>query len=233
MRPFSRRCLEFSLPSRCPLCEGWLERDSLVHRGCLRARRTARWVAPPAGRGTLGIAWLWEDDPSWFRLLHRAKYGAEPDLLLPLARPLARAALEHRWLHPGCLLLPLPEDPQRARSRGGSPLGAFAARLARATGLPLAPPALRRRPGRPAQAKLEGAGARRANAASCWATGRLDELPPGQVVVLVDDQVTSGATLGAAARLVAARGHAVRALALAGAASAPRSARLTPPPGAA
>lgn len=229
-RPVAR-CLEFFLPSRCPLCERWLQGSPLVHRRCLRSRGLAPWGPPPTGPGTLGIAWLWEDDPAWFRLLHRAKYGAEPALLLPAARPLARAARRHGWLHPGCVLLPLPEDPARERARGGSPLGALASRLAAQAGLPLAPPLLRRRPGRPAQAKLEGAAARAANAAASWATGRLDELAPGRLVVLVDDQVTSGATLVAAARLVAARGHRVRALALAGAASAPRSARLTPPRG--
>jgi ComF family protein len=101
-------------------------------------------------------------------------------------------------------VVPVPADPVRLRERGLSPAAWLARALGRAGGLPMITSAMARAgPGR-AQRGLAGA-ARRTNLRSAFVPGAC---AVGLSLLLVDDVVTTGATLAAASRCLVAAGAA-------------------------
>ena len=101
----------------------------------------------------------------------------------------------------GAVLVPAPTRTRSARARGGDPVE----QVCRATGTQVAP-ALRLDPRTADQSGLDEAG-RRANLAG---RVQISGVPAGQVV-LVDDVVTTGATLQASAAILLSRGADVAA----------------------
>ncbi len=234
---FGRGVLEFLWPGRCPVCLRWLcsgdpqlihgtdwDRPALLHRECLDGLERA--VSPnrfcfPGDAESSPVHFLWRDDPAFFRILHPIKYGGRRPLLEPLVEEFGAWARAELADAEGVWVLPIPDDPRRLRERGYSINAELATGVARACSLPCLPGALVRRRAAPALAKLEGAVERRRVLNGVFGMGRLAELPLGCPVLLVDDQVTTGATLEACLPLLRARRHRVVALALAGAALAP------------
>lgn len=128
------------------------------------------------------------------RLLPRFKFHADlaaGRLLAGLALPVFGSAPRPQ------VLLPVPLHPARLRQRGYDQALELARPLARALGLPLCADGLRRRRATPAQTRLD-ARARRRNVRDAFEiTGTL----PSHVA-LVDDVMTTGATLGECCRLL-------------------------------
>jgi ComF family protein len=93
-------------------------------------------------------------------------------------------------------ILPVPPDLARMRRRGFAPASWLAFSLSKGCGVPVKAGALRRLPGHAAQRGLGGTD-RRSNVRGLFALG--DAVPRGYSVVLVDDVVTTGATLDEAA----------------------------------
>ncbi|HEV7727009.1 MAG TPA: ComF family protein [Modestobacter sp.] len=111
------------------------------------------------------------------------------------------------WARP-VLLVPVPSSAAAVQRRGRDHVGELARAAAaelRAAGLPARPAALLRRPRGTRDSAGLDAGARRANLAGRF-TARAPRggLPAGALLVLVDDVVSSGATLTEAARALAA-----------------------------
>lgn len=143
--------------------------------------------------------------------LHRVHaafgYAFPLDVLLPRlkfhddfasARLLARCMAERFAALPRPdALLPVPLHRARLRGRGYDQALELAKPLARALQLPLLPDALQRRRPTRAQSRLD-ADARRRNLRGAFVADRRVALPAH--VVLVDDVMTTGATLHAAAR---------------------------------
>jgi ComF family protein len=103
------------------------------------------------------------------------------------------------------VVAPVPSDPQRVRERGLAPAAWLARSLGSSLGLGVEGNALRRLPDRPPQRGLDGS-ARRHNAARAFALG--PRPVAGYTLVLVDDVVTTGATLAACSRLLRSAGAA-------------------------
>jgi len=130
--------------------------------------------------------------------IHALKYRRRSDLVGALA-PLALRALLRSSSRPE-LLLPVPLHRGRLVERGYDQAALLAAALSRHARLPWSPSVLERRRATPQQAKLDRQ-ARRANVLGAFAVAR-SRAVEGRQVALVDDVLTTGATVSECARVL-------------------------------
>ena len=223
----ARDLLELCLPPRCAGCRRRVARDAVLCRTCerdvpriaVRACALCQEVtaAAPGGLCTACDAapfplaaccaevWFEAGAADWVK---RWKYAA-PGLrgldaaAEAVARALLRGALARVPGPPPGAIVPVPLHPARIRARGFSPAAALAAQASRAVSAPLAARLLERVRDTPSQTGLD-ARARRRNVAGAFTLARRARVP--ETVWLVDDVVTTGATLGEAARVLRASG---------------------------
>jgi ComF family protein len=223
VRSFCGAVLETALPADCLLCEGilpWRQEGGvcpdcwerlpwapLLQRPDRRAKRDSS-----SARGLAGIASAIEYRDGARRLVHALKFERFDPLGAPLGRiAAARAATALAPLRFD-VIVPVPLHWTRRFRRGFNQAELLAHGVARATGVPCVPALLRRvRRGR-RQRGLSRRERRAAFAGIFAASARAR----GARVLLVDDVVTTGATLQAAAgALVAAQARSVAAFAVA------------------
>ncbi len=137
------------------------------------------------------------------RLIHRLKYEG----YFALARPLARTLIDGWpvWEPVPDLIAPIPLHPRRRRRRGYNQSELLARPLAEAVGVPFSATALRRTRHTPPQVGL-GPEARAANVQGAF-DATAQEVA-GRAILLIDDVLTTGATMTAAAAALLAAGAA-------------------------
>ncbi|MFL5725391.1 MAG: ComF family protein [Chloroflexota bacterium] len=203
------RALDLAFPARCPGCGA---EGPPICAACLPAL-DARLELPagvPIGLPSdvppplLQLEWCAPFTGLTRRALHELKYSGEQRLAIPLGEAIAR-----RWRRAGAggdVLVPVPVHADRARRRGYDQAELISASAARALGIPSAP-ILERARATTAQFDLDRAtratnvtGAFRLKRRATRSTGEPRTRPlDGQWIVLVDDVVTTGATLAACA----------------------------------
>lgn len=169
----------------CPHCALPLE-GAAVASACGRCLRRP----PPLSRTHAAFVYGYPLD----RLVPRFKFHHD------LAAGRLLAQLMQPSLHPGDVpqaLVAVPLHPARLRQRGYDQAGELARALARGTRVPLLEGALLRVRATPPQSELDAV-ARRRNLRDAFAVAPRTALPAH--VALVDDVMTTGATLHAAAR---------------------------------
>jgi predicted amidophosphoribosyltransferase len=139
------------------------------------------------------------------------KERGRSELAVPLGAALALAVVALVTAVPGPLpsvaLVPIPSSREALRSRGRDHVRELTARAVmelRAAGVPAAESRLLRRRGRARDSAGLSTAQRRANLAGTFE--RSADLPAGALLILVDDVVTTGATLTEAASVLAADG---------------------------
>ena len=196
--------LDLILP---PACAGCGRAGALLCRTCLAAfprasRPEDRFVAPdPAvvvgDALALAMAAFAYDGPLR-RALADLKYGGASRVAPPLARAAAPALGPLIAVSGPAVLVPIPVHPERRRARGYNQAAIIARELAAATGLRMEEPLERVRP-TTKQHGLDRA-ARLANLRGAFATSHA--VPESPVVILVDDIITTTATLEACASVL-------------------------------
>jgi ComF family protein len=176
-----------ALPEACPRC-ALPSRAGEICGACL--------TRPPHFDRTVAA---WRYDFPCDRLIQALKYRAR----LPLAGFFARA-LAARIASPVDVIVPMPLHRKRLAERGFNPSVEIARPLARLTGSPLAPRAVRRLRRTALQARLPFA-ERAANVRGAFAC--VDDVR-GKRVAVVDDVMTTGTTLDELARALKAAGAA-------------------------
>lgn len=143
-------------------------------------------------------------------LVHLMKFESRPDVAIWMGERLGRQALESGWAERIDAVAAVPLHRRRELVRGYDQAGLIASGLAKALGRPTVRPLLRDR-ATPPQSSLNSVGARRANVRDAFVL--IDEPSvAGRRLLLVDDVLTTGATLrNAARRLRDARPGAIHA----------------------
>jgi ComF family protein len=205
-------------PPKCTRCGQPLDRWSVQWRAGGGGPRRGRAAAP--GGTAAGatpcefcaewpakLAWavsaVWLEDGPARNLVYALKYGGWRIAASPMAAIMvaeAGAALRRTDA-----LVPVPLGRARLRERGHNQAAVLAAALGKASSLPVIAGALRRARETPTQTRLSPA-QRRVNVAGAFAPAGAPL--SGMHVALVDDVVTTGATLGAAAQALAELGPA-------------------------
>lgn len=223
MRELARDLLDLLLPPRCAGCRRTVARDATLCRACDRellriepgactlcqeqacAKPGGRCAACAVAHGPLAAccaAAYFEGAAA--RWVKRFKYpalalrGLDPGAEA-VALALLREALARMPGTPPDAIVPVPLHPVRIRARGFQPAAVLAAHASDALGVPLLPRLLARTRDTPSQTG-KGRAERRRNVAGCFAAASGRPLP--HHVWLVDDVVTTAATLGEAARVL-------------------------------
>ena len=204
------RLLDIALPAACSGCGSEGEPLCPTCRPALDARLTLPpgtplGLAEGPPEPLLQLEWCSPFAGVTRHALHELKYAGEQRLAIPLGRAVAA-----RWRVAGSggdLLVAVPVHAARRRERGYDQAELIAAVAAEVLGLPWRPALVRSR-ATTAQYRLDRRH-RAANVATAFAVRPgLAARVAGRHVVLVDDVVTTGATLSASANALLAAGAA-------------------------
>ncbi len=215
MRLLTRLLHRLPLPTTCAVCHTWSA--SAVCPGCRadyarllpRCPQCALLLAPglalcircteagpsPLAQCVARVSYEWP----WVDLVAQFKFRSQPAWGHALAQLMLQNPQAHDLLTQADGLIPIPLTPARQAERGYNQAWELAQPLQRASGLPTLPKALLRRETRQVQHEL-GRAARLAHAQQAFAINPAQRPAlAGQHWLLVDDVLTTGATLQAAA----------------------------------
>lgn len=236
LRAAWRSMLDVAVPRVCVCCDRAIERGSselacgrcwaglprLAHPQCARCGHplTVGDVPPPADRGPRRCRWCdllppyvraarsvcWVPDGVGGQIVHALKYDGWHALGAGIARRLAMLDWPADVVAERAAVAPVPLAPVRRRERGYNQSERIAAALARTWDVPTYPHALVRARATVSQTRLTP-GERLRNVAGAFrADEQVVRALRGAHVVLVDDVVTTAATLNACAAALIAGG---------------------------
>ncbi|MDX1512177.1 MAG: ComF family protein [Gammaproteobacteria bacterium] len=211
---------DWLLPRQCALCAGDAGNSALCRRCVARLPRitnACRGCGLPLPHGRLcggcvgrhrpfrSVRIPFRYEPPLSALILALKFDARLEVAAPLAG-LLLAELERSSGALPALVVPVPLHPARVRRRGYNQALEIARPLAAALGIGLAPHLVYRQRNTTAQSGLPNPAARRRNVRGAFAVSVDAAAAPPQSVALVDDVVTTGATVRELARVLTRAG---------------------------
>lgn len=183
------------VPSLCPLCRRSFDPGAPVCGRCMRELNRSRVLRDDPPEGIDRIASCADHEGTARRLLAAFKFEHLTGLSALIAGFMADAAGP---VEPGGLLLPVPPARLRTWRRGFDPVGLLADEVAALTGLEVpATPVLRRFGSR--RQRGRGRAGRLADPPDIRATTGAGKVVGGRHLLILDDVMTTGATLGTVA----------------------------------
>jgi ComF family protein len=179
-------------PSRCAACDARVGRLAVFCPPCALTVVSGNEAGALAYGGAVA------------RAIGRMKYESRPDLAGPLGDLVYRAIEPHAGSLRGAVVVPVPLHPLRLAERGFNQSALLAGRLARRLGARFEPCALVRTRATQPQATLDRA-SRATNVTGAFHAVD-DERVRGHPILLVDDVMTTGATLRACEQALAMAG---------------------------
>lgn len=208
-----QRLLDLIAPRSCAVCRQRLTvgEEVLCARCCLHLPRTHH-VESPCDNELLSLFYrhvpveraaalfYYEPHSSTTRVIKEMKYYDHPDYGVFLGRLVASEFSRYGYFEGIETIVPLPLAPRRLRQRGFNQSMEIAKGISRVTGLPIASDAVRRISfrGSQAQAVLTE---REENVEGAFEMGSSEQVR-GRHVLLVDDVVTTGATMRACLKVL-------------------------------
>ena len=191
-------------PDRLPVCDACLRRLPRPDDGAVAVRLAARDEGAAFAQDATAL-WRFDSDGAVQRLQHALKYKGRPRLGRHVGTLLAEAIAREQSTAFDAVV-PVPLAPTRLLERGYNQSEALAEGVAGRLGCPLRPDLLRRTRATRSQTRL-GFAERWANVDGAFEAAG-DDLA-GTRLLLVDDVLTTGATLLAAARPLTQAGASV------------------------
>jgi len=171
-------------PPRCSIC--WMPAKAEVCERC-------RWGAPSFAAARSAFVYESTARKAVLALKFRGVSALAGEMAAEMSRSLAE------WNPPVDVIVPVPLGGQRGRLRGYNEAELLAKEIARAAGLPMVTKTLVRPRATAAQTRQRDEEARRENVAGAFGLG---PKPVSGGVLLVDDVLTTGATLDACATVL-------------------------------
>lgn len=148
------------------------------------------------------------------RLIRKGKYGDRPDILVELGRMLGNMLKRTEAITSVGALLPVPMHRWKRLKRGYNQADIIAREVSSVTGIPLSNAVRAARPHK-SQTRSSGAG-RAVNVSDIFEVRNIEEIA-GRHIAVIDDIITTGATMSSIIRLLTNAGAArISAFAIAG-----------------
>ena len=170
------------------LCDDCLQHLPRTEQAVLRQNSTEEVV------GVHAASFLFfEKDHPLQRVIHRLKYGDQPQIGYELGRQAALEMLDTEFFEGIDVIIPMPLHPIRLRERGYNQAEYIARGLSAVTGIPVDTTHVTRVRNTPQQAKQTG-DERRTNVKDAFAVNHPEQLYHKHIL-LVDDLITTGETM--------------------------------------
>jgi len=204
LRSVAAELLDLVAPPACAACDEPYPAHPPLCDAC-------RSYLLPADERPAGVSVTFEHGASLARAIYRAKYDGDPAVAASLGALLVETF--EPPVEPYDAIVPVPLHPQRLRSRGYNQSRELSRALARHLRVPVLTDVVARARDTPSQTRLDRT-ARRRNLEGAFVVTRPEGLR-GRRLLVVDDVVTTGATLDSLReRLLAAGARSVHATAL-------------------